>query len=85
MTADALSFDCAIADHDACDRTTWDQAEARRAWCDCDCHPEPDTCTYVLYRGSDHYDASNFGPDDVCPEVALPGSDYCDEHQGWDR
>ena len=43
---------------------------------------EPVMCGGLLYVGSRNPDAGNFGPDEPCEEVALPGSDTCAKH-GW--
>jgi hypothetical protein len=78
----ACSFDCALNWHDVCNALATDPMTGEQTRCECDCHPAPEPCAYVTSRGSRNPDSPAFGPNDLCGEFALPGSEYCAAHQG---
>lgn len=45
---------------------------------------EEHACGALIYHGSRNPDAGNFGPDERCDEIALPGGERCAQHAGPD-
>ena len=53
--------------------------------CECECHPEPEACAFVVHYGSRNPDSPSFGPHERCEGYATPWSEYCEAHGGGDE